>query len=170
MGRIGFAQPLSTNGDGTGTIDMSVDHSTVQGVYKLTAGDTDLYVTRLIIYYEDTGTLSPTTMGAATALTTGILADWRDSAGTKIADLYHPSLAIKQNGDWARIAYDAQPQAGFGAGAGAYQARWTFSKFYGGDLHMRPGDELRFILDDDLSVLDRFFIVAEGWYSGDLTP
>lgn len=160
-----FIQFFSSNGDGTGTTNMGVNGSVTQQTFTVD-GPTDgtsIRVARLIVAVEDNASMTNTTFGAVATLSTGVGLEIVDSSDATMIDL--TPIKIKQNGDWGRYAYDVEVHEWGATPTNRYLgARWTFSKFVDGGIVLNNGEKIECNVDDDLSALVGFTIVAEGEY------
>lgn len=138
-------QLLSTNGDGTGTVEMAG----AAAVYKITppAGWTyELH--RLNVYIEDDGKFRGDRYGATEALTNGIVITL-ENAGGVLATL--TPQVIKQIGHWHLLAGVDVFITDYTAGNDHMSIRWTFTK--GGGAIKLVGDNGEFFklnVQDDL--------------------
>ena len=157
-GRQMNSQELSTNGDGTGTVEATVDGSSVNVEFKLTceAGDIHYEVGRVIIFVEDSGNLLAGSYGALAGLTNGTLVTVCDADGNTTGQIGH---VIKNNAQWAKFCHDSQPHD-YGSGDNALASWWSFSDA-GEPLHLGPGESLVFTIRDDLTGLVEHTFVAE---------
>lgn len=156
-GRQPFSEYLDSNGNGTGTKDMS----TTADIYYLQAAANEIVVIeRMIVSYQDAGGGTVAEYGNLNAaLSTGIEVKVVDDNGT-IVDLTN-GVPIVSNGTWARTCYDAQ-RLDWGAGEDLFVVRWTFAKA-GRPVFLNPGDRLEFQVNDDLSLLTNHYACVQGY-------
>jgi len=152
---------LDTDGDGTGTKDSAVDHSSSQGKYFITPqSETEiLEIHRGIVHVADGSIFSAEKYGGIAALTNGIRIVILDADDDIICDLTD-GLPIKSNGEWGRVCFDAVP-SNYGQGDEYLNVRWTFSKS-GSPITLAYGEKLAMLIDDDLSDLLSHTIQVQG--------
>ena len=155
---------LDTNGDGTGTKNSAVDHSSAQGIYYLQPPTGEIYhITRLLITIRDTNKLVEGKYGDTLDNTAGdgIQVRVQDDSGT-IIDLTD-GVTVKQNEDWEIFAHDATVDATTN-GKKTGNARWTFAK---GGTNLRldgnKNQRLEMVLDDNFSTLVAHYACAQGY-------
>ena len=122
-----FSRYADTNGNGTGTKQVTGDYSGAAEIFYLQPGAGQiLHVTRMIVYIEDAGPFNMDNYGGlAGALSNGITVRVQDDSGTIIN--LTDGIAIDHNGSWGRVCYDIN-SINFGAGNDAVAVRWTFDR------------------------------------------
>lgn len=152
-----FSRYLSTDGTTSGTKDMS---TTADDYYILDTSQT-LYITRLLVWYQDgTGGNISEYGNLNAALTTGIIVQHIDNDGSTVVNDLTDGLPVKTNGDWARLCYDYTFQ-NHGTGDDMFTARWTFEKA-GDAIILQPGERLNFKVQDDLTNLTYHYAIVQG--------
>ena len=146
---------LDSDGDGTGTKDMS----TTADEYFITDADQRMFITRSLWHITDVGAPTAALFGAATALTNGCLLLLRDEDGATVLDLTD-EVPIKANGDLARVCFNVE-YSGFGAGAQSITGRWTFEKA-GGPLEIPEGWSLVCKTQDTIAP-DSMYVMVQGY-------
>ncbi len=156
--RVPLVQLLSTNGDGTGTVDMAANLSDTDFYI---AGDqgSPIIVHRLLVHLEDTGSIDASGFGNGSALTNGLRIDLESHDGTVLAPLTPET--IKTNGEWGKYCYDVNVLT-WGTGPEILLARWTLSKFTPGGVVLDNGARLVVNVNDNLSALNTMHVTAEG--------
>jgi len=155
-GRTMQSQALSTNGDGTGTVNANVDGGTPVA-FKLTCPAGVHYeVARLIVYIEDTGNLLAANYGALGVLTNGVLVEVHDASGNPTGQLGH---TLKSNSHWAKVCHDSSAHD-YGSGNNAVSVRWTFQAA-GESINLMPSESLVVTIQDDLQGLVEHSFIAQ---------
>lgn len=158
--RVVCSLHMTENGDGTGNDNANVDGSVTPVAFKLTCPSDRIYeVHRAIIFVQDTGTFTAVKYGVLPTLTNGVLLDTYDVSGVAKDQIQH---SIKSNSEWAKHCYDATPHT-YGSGDNAIAVRWTFSKS-GEPIYLKPGESLRFTVQDDLTGLVVHSFIAQFTY------
>lgn len=153
-------QFLSTDGQGTGTIQANGNYSTVQGEFYITPGTAHRYaIHRMLVHIQDTGPISADEYGALTALTNGVRVVIKDGTDTEILDLL-AGTTVKSNAQWGQMCYDATPST-YGSGLDFVNVRWTFAKS-GNPLLIQQNHKLSVLLDDNLSGLSAHTFLVQG--------
>jgi hypothetical protein len=142
-----------------GASDMSVDGSVtpvIFGIRNPTAQDIDFKVdiTRIIFSMELSGTGDYDQFGNITALDNGLLCRFVNGETRNIFN-------VKTNRDLDNLMYDFKfILAGGGAPNGA-SGRFTFEKL-GSVVRLKPFEDLQFIVQDNLTGLNVFEVLAQG--------
>lgn len=119
-------QYLSTAGDGTGTVEITGDHTVAETFYIEPPAGQVYEIHRLVGFVEDGGTWRAERYGGlAAALTNGISLFFRSDILTDV-DLTS-GKPIQSNGQWARTCYDSDFTS-FGTGNNYLHVRWTFTR------------------------------------------
>jgi hypothetical protein len=119
------------------------------------------YVSRLLVYIQDTGSFDSGGYGNGVALTNGIQIKVYEGAIEK--SVLTNSQPIKQNTHWAKFCYDISI-SNFGSGDEALGARWTFVN--GGTYIRLDGDlsqKIQIELNDDMSILTSQTFLFQGF-------
>ena len=172
MGRI--EQFLSTNGDGTGTIEMSDDFSNASGAtgktrfYIQPPEDEKYFLERMLVVIRDAQGISVEKYGAiAGGLTNGIRLDIRSQG--KIVDDPLGGQTIQTNVDWARYSGVDVEDKTWGTGDDFISVRWTWGAGAGPvELDGRSAMRLTVTCEDDMSGLVSQTMFVQG--TSDKTP
>jgi len=167
--RVPLIQPLSTDGAGGGNISMLGDYSDT-GVgatefYIKASGNyaEDCVIRRVLVHITDNNNFSGDGFGGGSALTTGIIMEYRTIDDTMVSTM--TPVPIRANHDWSVYCYDVRLE---NTGTNrSLAARWSFDKFTPDGLWLGAKRKLVVVVNDDLSFLSEFTIVAEG--SGGMT-
>lgn len=157
-----FSQYLSSNGDGTGTINWNGDYSSTPGVAKVTAATGEkLVVARLIVEIEDTTGSSVDDYGNITnGLSNGIELKHYNANDVVISDLTS-GVPVTNNGSWAGHSYDGRLVT-WGAGNELILTRWSFFNSGVPGIFLWPGDYLAIEMNDDLQGLISHRFLVQG--------
>lgn len=160
--RLPVYQFADTVGDGSGTTNMNVDGSITPVIFLVKPSVGEIYrIARIIVSVRDTGTIDSGGWGAngGSPLTNGLVANvkWNGSVIPLTVE------SIKSNIDLAAISYDISHNS-WGSGDEFVVFRFTFTKAgqyirLDGDL----GDELQFVVNDDLTYLVQQRISVQGY-------
>ena len=160
---IPMVQPLSSNGDGTGTADLAGNHLATPAEFYITSPTSvSIFVARVLVYVQDSGTFDSDKFANGLVLANGITLEYREADDTVVSDL--TPQPIMTNGHWGKYAYDVQVHT-YGQGDEYLGSRWTFAKFVDGGLDLRSGRKLVATINDDLSEVNAFTLIAQGWKS-----
>ena len=156
-------QPLSANGDGTGTISQNVNGSVTPVEFSIDAESGKTFVlTRLNVLAIDGNFNSATGYGALSALTNGIKIHVEDSEGTILKD-FTQYTTIKRSYDWSLLSGVDNTFIG-GAGADPLLIRWTFSRGYDNIyLNGDRGEKFVVTISDNLTGLDDQICFIQGY-------
>ena len=154
-------QFLSTNGDGTGTVNANGDYSSTEGEFYIAPPSGYHYnITRMLVFVEDSANFSSDEYGNLnTALTNGVRVVVKEH-GTEILDLTAGD-SIKTNAQWSQYCYDAQ-SISFGSGNDFLAVRWTFAKS-GSPVYVSPNQRLSVLLNDNLTGLVTHTFMVQGY-------
>lgn len=146
MRLIHHNQRLSTNGDGTGTIDFIGDYSSVPVIGFIKAPTGKVFrVGRMIVYIEDaTGMRAERYGSLADELTNGItMTVHTKEVGGQVTD-FTKDDPIKRNAQWGSLCYDVAVKS-WGPGNDILLARYSFFKYdFPIELHEEDHIDLRF--------------------------
>lgn len=157
MAKRYFSRYLSSDGTTSGTKDMS----TTADEYYIVDSTQSLAIYRMIVSYQDAGGGTVAEYGNLNAaLSTGIEVQVMRRDGTTVLEDLTDGVPITQNGEWARLCYDAQ-RLDWGSGEDLFCIRWTFEKG-GAPLILEPGQSLRMIINDDLTNLTNHYALVQG--------
>ena len=145
------------------THNMNVDGSVTPSIFQIgPVGDTfEFDVTRILAYLQDGTSMDDGKFGGNGALPNGcVLRRYND-----LTSDYTHFFNVKTNGDMALLGYDFtytdKPPGGTSHGA-----RWRLT--YGGPskhgvtIRLKNSDILEIVIQDDLTVLEAFKMVAQG--------
>lgn len=123
------------------------------------AGNIQLDLTRIMIVMECSTAPDDSLFGNLTALTNGIVLR-HNSTINGIRNIWN----AKTNGDLAEIAYDVLYTDKAGAGHFAVRCLITLNaqRFHGVTVRMVPGDAFEIVIQDDLTALLKFHVIAQG--------
>lgn len=168
-----FRQYFTDNGNSTGSNDLTVNgSSTFTDFYIEAQEEYDIYIKYLTAEVGDGGSPSLNKFGNLSALTNGVAFYW----DTRLEPLYELHEGIKTNKEFIRIASDT---GAIGTGTEAYLAdvsgggteksylpNMDMTEIYGLPWGLRlkknTKDRLMFRVQDDLSGLSTFNIIATG--------
>jgi len=148
------------------TTNMNVDGSTTPVVFGLRGTgvvpgvDLSTDVTRLIFGCTTATPVDLSTFGDLPALTNGIVLRTRDGVYKNILNVKtNGGLAVVAGGDWTPYVATNPNQ-----GQNGFVARMTFAgqNKMGVTVRLPVGEDLEIIIQDDLTGLTRFEVVAEG--------
>jgi hypothetical protein len=155
-------QFMSTNGDGTGTVNAIGDYSGSAEFYIAPPEGEYYYIKRMLVEIRDTNINNSNNYGALTELTNGVGLEVRDADQNTILDLM-AGLPVTSNGSWARTCYDVSV-FDLGNGADFVNVRWTFGAT-GGVIQLDGNKQQRLsiLLDDDMTGLEEHYFKVQGW-------
>lgn len=162
-----LVQYLSTNGDGTGTINAIGTYAAAAETFEVQPAAGETYVlSRIMWYVSDAGNFDADKWGNAITLTNGITLKVLASDGTELVDL--TPQPIKTTGNLANYCYDVDVKA-WGVGNQVMVARWTFAKHTAGGEGVILNEQERLVigLNDDFDDLVEQHWVVEGYVRGD---
>jgi hypothetical protein len=151
----------------SGVTNMAVDGSVTSQIFGLRGQDVlpsgvDLVfdITRIIFDVQTADPVSLSTFGdIAGGIANGLVLRKRDGE-------YYNIFNVKTNADIAGIMYDWTPEAATNPqqGQNGFYARLTFASQgkIGVTQRLAKGEDLEFIVQDDLSDITRFEVIAEG--------
>lgn len=143
------------------TKDLNVNGSITPQIFSVTIGSgsqVKLDITRIILQITTTDTPLFNEFGNIPALTDGIVLRRKNGIKENIWN-------VKSNGEFANLAYDVTfYESGVGQEQGGLAVRYTFSgqDKHGVAVRLIPGDTLDLIVQDDLTALNSFNIIAQG--------
>ena len=150
---------MDTVGDGSGSTDLNVDGSTTPVIFKIvpTHGEI-LYLSRLLWYLRDTGSLDSGGFGNGPELTNGIDFGFYYDVGLPSEGRYPSQLEpITTNGGWAKYCGPDVVPLTFGSGDEILSCRYSFYKDVGLEKQEMPWlahdrlEEFWLIVQDDLT-------------------
>lgn len=125
-------------------------------------GFKSFHVERIMLRIEDGPSFTTTTFGGISGpLTNGVKLD---VVSSNTVDLLNGKPWVS-NGQIAAVMFDIARDA-WGSGALQLRGRWTFDKFEndGVGIILEGTDKLQATVQDNLSTLDEFTIIAQGVY------
>lgn len=150
---IGLGSPLlNVLGSQVAPVIFSVDPSSVQNID----------ITRIILNFIDNSSMDFTTFGSLPQLTTGCTLRYKQADGTFI-NLFN----WRDNGELIERSFDHNFQSKFGGGGPfGFVARSTWAGQDKRGVTIRVdgafGEELQIVVQDDLTTLTKFRVVAQG--------
>lgn len=117
----------------------------------------DIDITRILVYIQDGSSMDDSLFGALPPLTKGIVL--RKNNGDML-NIWN----VKSNGEFALLAYDAQYTSSAPAGSFGFRVRNTYAgqDKHGVTIRLAPGDTLELLIQDDLTGLEVFYMMAQG--------
>lgn len=142
------------------TKNLAVDGSVTQQVFSVDgASSFDIDITRLIFSMVLTGSPDDAKFGdIAGGITKGLVCRKTDGTTRNIFN-------VKDNGELAAISYDlAYTTRSGGGGSYGLRCRYTFAgqEKQGVVIRLSEGEKLEMLVNDDLSTISRFWVIAEG--------
>jgi hypothetical protein len=149
---IGLGSPnLNVLGTQAAPVIFSVDPSAVQNID----------ITRIILNFVDNASMDFTTFGSLAKLTTGCTLRYLEGAGSFIN-----YFNFRDNGELIERSFDHNFQSKVGGGSFGFVARSTWAGKDKRGVTIRVdgalGEELQLVIQDDLTALDKFRVVAQG--------
>jgi hypothetical protein len=139
-------QMLSTDGHGGGTTSFVGAANN----FKITAPpNTEIVLTRLLVYLEDGGQFRGDRYGGTIALTNGILCRIYDTDGTTVLKNFTP-LPIKKIGHWGWLAGVDVFGTDYTTGNNTWIVRWTLAKS-GSEASLKPGQSFVLTTQDNMA-------------------
>ena len=151
-------QLVSTNGDGTGTVDLKINAATD---YFVRPGPLEKFVLRRMNLWEVDGSFTDAAgYGAGSALSVGISITVEN--GTEVIKNYTP-VRIKTTYEWSLLA-GIDNTAVFSGGDDAHVVRWTFGRG-GGNITLdgSKGEFLRVSYGDAMDFMTFVRIQVQGY-------
>lgn len=145
--------------------DMSVNGSVTPQIYGLRGSDMQtpiahvFDITRIIFSCTASSAIDLTTFANITALTNGLVLRKRDGE-------YYNIFNVKTNAEFAGLMYDFTiiEATNPAQGVDGFYGRLTFAgqSKIGVAIRLNPGEDLEFVVQDDLSGIASLQVVAEG--------
>jgi len=141
------------------TTDMSVDGSTTPVIFGFrNPTETDIAfsvdVTRMIVTFQTTSAGDYNEFGNIAALTNGL-------ACRKVDGTYQNIFNVKSNRELDNLMYDFKFISASGSAPDGMSGRFTFEKL-GSVVRVGKGEDLQFIVQDDLTGITKLEILLEG--------
>jgi hypothetical protein len=161
-----LSQFLSTNGDGTGDINIVGDYSSAAETFEVENPPmvAATVIERIVVYIRDTGAFSAEKYGARASLPVGLNLDVR-SADDNVLFSLTPD-AIRNNGEWGKYCFEVDTKK-WGGGDQILVARWSFVKFTEAaeGIVLNNGERFVLTVNDDFQSLVTHTILAQGYTS-----
>ena len=140
--------------------ELDVNGSVTPQIFNVQVGSgatVSIDITRIMMHILDSTSMDDAKFGGGAALTKGIVLRRVDGDTRNIWNL-------KTNGEIGLLCYDRRYDDKAPSGFFGLTARNTFAGVdkHGPVVRLNPGDELQLIIQDDLSGLDMFRIMAQG--------
>lgn len=157
-------QLLSTNGDGTGTTDISTNITSLTDVYIAPPNNQKYIITALQIWLSDNGGLDAGDYGNGISLSNGMEVYHWTGSGPAINNVTR-GIPVKTNGDWTRNATLTEESQ---YGSGANYLSWIISFTLGGQrgivLDGSSGERLSVLVGiDNYSGLNSHLFIPHGY-------
>ena len=144
-----------------GSIDMDVDGSATPVAFTYANTTDDRYVLRRTNWSIRDANPTAIKFGGLTELTNGLLVRIMTAEGSVVLDMLD-GFPLTKNEDFGILSgIDWVRDVAAGA-ADVVTVRWTFSKT-GRDLLLPPGHRFQVLVQDDLTALDEFKIMVQGY-------
>ena len=150
---------MDSVGDGSGSTSCNVDGSSTPQIFRVKPAPGEiLYLSRIIWFLEDNGSIDSGGFGNGAELNNGIEFKFAYDVGLP-SEGYYPDptfFPITKNIHWAAYCYDVQVWT-WGSGNQGLGARYTFAKDVNGVTAELPWlsdarkEEFHLIVNDDLS-------------------
>jgi hypothetical protein len=144
--------------------DLNVDGSATNQIFSVQVGSgasQSIDITRIMLHMETASAVSLAKFGDLPSLTNGIVLRKVDGTTFNIWN-------VKNNGEMKNLCYDWSPTLGSNPQQNVDGAsfRYTFNgpEKHGVVVRLDPGDSLQLIIQDDLSGLTVFRVIAEGHF------
>jgi hypothetical protein len=140
---------------------LNIDGSVTTQIFQVgpVGGETniDIDITRIMGYIQTGSVMDDSLFGNIAALTYGVVL--RQNNGTMV-NIWN----VKSNGEIGLLAFDANDTDKAPAGSFGFRFRNTYAgaSKHGVTLRMEPGDILEILIQDDLTDLEDFQIMAQG--------
>lgn len=142
--------------------ELNVDGSTTAVKFDLpNSTNTQFHITRIIIHITDADEMDDSKFGSLTALSRGIIFRKKNSDGT-----YNNVFNVKNNGEFGELAYDLTYQDAIKHGTYGLHCRLTYGGLgkHGTVFKIKQGEAIEVLIQDDLTDLDSFRIMAQGHF------
>ena len=140
---------------------MNVDGSTTPQIFQVgpigESVDLELDITRIMGYLQDDVEMDDAKFGGITALTNGVVLRRNNKYMTNFWN-------AKSNGELALLTYDFEyaEKAKQGSYAARFRNTYAGPSKHGVTIRLEPGDILEVIIQDDLTDLEDFIMMAQG--------
>lgn len=143
-------------------INMAVNGSVTPQSFKIgPVGPTSVDITRILGYIQSSESMTDDTFGGLAALTNGVVFRIYDSSTGKFNNKWN----VKYNGEIGLLCFDATlVSSSLPVGTFGFRFRNTYAgqDKHGVTLRLEQGDYLEILIQDNLTGLDIFNIVAQG--------
>jgi hypothetical protein len=144
------------------TINLAVDGSSTPQTFIINGTDEyDIHINRVIFTMSMSSTPDDGLFGNIAKLTKGVVIRKTDG-------VYRNLINIKDNGELATLAYDlVYTTKSGGGGTDGMRCRYTFAgpTKQGAGVVLSAGESLEIIIQDNISAITRFRVLAEGHIS-----
>ena len=143
------------------TDNMAVDGSTTTQIFQIgpvgAVTEIGVDITRLLGYIQDGTVMGDATFGGISALTHGVVLRHNNSV---IDNIWN----VKTNGDFGLICFDIDYTLKPPAGSYGFRFRNTYAgpSKHGVTIRLAAGDTLEVLIQDDLTGLEKFTMMAQG--------
>ena len=142
--------------------ELNIDGSVTPVIFDLpNSTTTEFHITRIIIHLTDANAMDDAKFGSLTSLTRGIVFRKKNSDGT-----YNNIFNVKNNGEFGELAYDLTYQDAVKHGTYGLHCRLTYSGLskHGTCIKIKQNEAIEVLVQDDLTSLDSFRIMAQGHF------
>jgi len=142
--------------------DLDVDGSTTPQIFSVQVGasaNQSIDITRFMVSMYTASGVDIGSFGDLTSLTNGLVLR---RVNGKINNIWN----VKNNGELANITFDFDIYTALGQGQDGCKFRNTYAgqDKHGVAIRLEPGDSLQLIIQDNLTGLEQFRVIAEGHY------
>lgn len=142
--------------------ELTVDGSETPQIFSVQVGGNatqSIDITRFMISIYTSSSVDLSSFGDLPKLENGLVLRRTDGV---INNLWN----VKDNGELANITFDFDIYTAIGQGQDGCKFRNTYAgqDKHGVAIRLSPGDELQLVIQDDLTSLDQFRVIAEGHY------
>ena len=141
--------------------EMNVNGSVTPQSFKVgPVGLESVDITRIIGVILDSTAMDDEKFGGITALTNGVVFRKYDSSEDKFVNYWN----VKSNGNIALLSYDTKYIEASPAGVEGFRFRYTVAgqEMHGVTIRLNEGDYLEILIQDDLTGLNCFRVLAQG--------
>lgn len=142
--------------------DLAVDGSSTPQIFSVQVGtgaNQSIDITRFMVSMYTDSAVDLGSFGDLASLTNGLVLR---RVNGKVNNIWN----IKNNGELANITFDYDTYTASGQGQDGCKFRNSYAgqDKHGVAIRLDPGDSLQLIVQDDISGLDQFRVIAEGHY------
>ncbi len=146
--------------------DLAVDGSSTRAVFAaINDSDVPIDITRIILHMTDGTSMDDGKFGGIAALTNGCVLRKKKTDGT-----FTNYFNVKTNGEISEICYDKSYDDKAPSGVYGFSARLTFGgqSKVGVVIRLHKNEELQWLVQDNLTGLESFTIMAEGHFTDEV--